>query len=156
MSSIMASFLTGKSLKDQKSQPATQLRPLPVPRHSPPLVVKKNPASGSHSHPYPAHGTNMSPPIFRDTEAIKKLLKIVHDTPGGGQTVARLARTCKVFKEPALDILWSELGSLLPLIRLFPEYIMKRARRPELGLVRSVYSIPHHAAEFQVSGWWWL
>ncbi|KAF8447203.1 hypothetical protein L210DRAFT_3390514 [Boletus edulis BED1] len=31
-----------------------------------------------------------------------------------------LARTCKAFRDPALDILWAELYSLAPLIRCLP------------------------------------
>jgi hypothetical protein len=46
-----------------------------------------------------------------------------------------MARTCRALKEPALEILWKDLDSVLPLIGLFPANIMKRARRPGLGLV---------------------
>jgi hypothetical protein len=84
----------------------------------------------------------MSPPILRDAEATRKLLEIIQDTPNGGRTVARLARTCKAFSGPAMDVLWNELCSFLPLIALFPGYIMKRARRPDLGLVRPVSPTP--------------
>ena len=31
--------------------------------------------------------------------------------------VATLARTCKGFKEPALDMIWAELDDLTPLVR---------------------------------------
>ena len=36
-------------------------------------------------------------------------------------TLAVLARTCRLFSEPALDVLWSHLPSIGPLLRLFPE-----------------------------------
>jgi hypothetical protein len=85
----------------------------------------------------------MSPPVLRDVEATTRLLEIIQGTPNGSKTVARLARTCRAFNEPAMDVLWSELDSFLPLIGLFPAYIMKRARRPGLGLVRLV-STPRH------------
>lgn len=32
-----------------------------------------------------------------------------------------LARTCRTFKEPALDVLWTELVNLSPLARCLPE-----------------------------------
>ena len=35
--------------------------------------------------------------------------------------LAALARTCKAFKEPALDLLWEELDDLSPLLRCLPE-----------------------------------
>lgn len=78
-------------------------------------------------------------------------MEIIQDTPNGDRTVARLARTCKAFNEPAVDVLWKELDSLLPLIGLFPTYIMKRARRPDLGLVRPCLSCP---TPHQVDGLW--
>lgn len=35
--------------------------------------------------------------------------------------LARLARTCRLFSAPALDILWSRLPSIGPLLRLLSE-----------------------------------
>lgn len=35
--------------------------------------------------------------------------------------LAALARTCRIFKEPALDVLWSELIDLSPLPRCVPD-----------------------------------
>ena len=35
--------------------------------------------------------------------------------------LARLARTCRAFKEPALDILWQNLRGLAPLAQCLPE-----------------------------------
>ena len=35
--------------------------------------------------------------------------------------LAVLARTCRTFKEPALDVLWTELVNLSPLARCLPE-----------------------------------
>ncbi|KAH7929860.1 hypothetical protein BV22DRAFT_1001794, partial [Leucogyrophana mollusca] len=36
--------------------------------------------------------------------------------------LAAFARTCRSFQEPALEILWSELDSLGPLVRCFPDH----------------------------------
>ena len=157
--SSIISFLTGNKLKHQKSQSelaAAQPRPISVPHPSHthprvPPVSKKSAASGSYYHPHAVH-MNMSPPVLRDAKATKKLLEIIQDTPSGSRTVARLARTCKAFNDPAMDVLWNELDSFLPLIGLFPGYIMKRARRPGLGLVRPVSPAHTHVMYRQVDG----
>ncbi|KAI9461743.1 hypothetical protein HD554DRAFT_2290368 [Boletus coccyginus] len=79
----------------------------------------------------------MFPALFRDPEAAKKLLDTIAESPNGRRSMSRLARTCKAICEPALDVLWRELDSLLPLISLFPSNIMKKARRPGLGLAKA-------------------
>ena len=149
--SSIISFLTGNKVKHQKSQsepaatqphPASTARPSHTRRRTL-SVFKKSAASGSYYHPYTVYETNMSPPVLRDVEATTRLLEIIQGTPNGSKTVARLARTCRAFNEPAMDVLWNELDSFLPLIGLFPAYIMKRARRPGLGLVRLI-STPRH------------
>ena len=150
--SSIISLLTGNKFKQQKAQPepaATQIHPTSVARpshtHRRSLsVFNKSAASGSYYHPYTVYESNMSPPVLRDVEATRKLLEAIQDTPNGSRTVARLARTCKAFNEPAMDVLWNELDSFLPLIGLFPGYIMKRARRPGLGLVRFVSRTLYH------------
>ncbi|EIM92303.1 uncharacterized protein STEHIDRAFT_143705 [Stereum hirsutum FP-91666 SS1] len=76
----------------------------------------------------------MGPTIFRDADATRKLLEYVTDSPGGKRSLSRIARTCRAFCEPALDMLWKELDSLLPLITQFPNHLFKRSRRPGLGL----------------------
>lgn len=144
--SSIISFLTGNKLKQQKlqSEPAAaqpHLASATRPSHTPRRtlsVFKKSAASGSYYHPHTVYKTNMSPSVLGDPEATRKLLEVIKDTPSGSRTVARLARTCKSFNEPAMDVLWNELDSFLPLIGLFPGYIMRRARRPGLGLVRPV------------------
>ena len=144
--SSIISFLTGNKLKQQKPQSepaaaqphlASTARPSHTIRRTP-SVFKKSAASGSYYHSYTGYETNMPPSVLRDVEATRKLLEVIKDTQSGSRTVARLARTCKAFNEPAMDVLWNELDSFLPLIGLFPGYIMKRARRPALGLVRPV------------------
>lgn len=74
--------------------------------------------------------------ILRDPDAVKKLLDTIADSPSGRRSISRLARTCKAICEPALDVLWRELDSLLPLVALFPNHLLKRTRRPGLGLVK--------------------
>jgi hypothetical protein len=77
----------------------------------------------------------MFPTILRDADVTQKLLEAIIDAPGGRRSVSRLARTCKAFCEPALNVLWRELDSLIPIIALFPAHLLKRVRRPGLGLV---------------------
>ncbi|KAL4070775.1 hypothetical protein J3A83DRAFT_4358872 [Scleroderma citrinum] len=79
----------------------------------------------------------MFPTILRDPDAAKKLLDTIIDSPNGRRSLSRLARTCKAMCEPALNVLWKELDSLLPLIGLFPNNLLKRARRPGLGLAKA-------------------
>ncbi|KAF8547386.1 hypothetical protein OG21DRAFT_1424933 [Imleria badia] len=38
-------------------------------------------------------------------------------------TLARLARTCRAFEEPALDALWKVIDGSEPLVRLFPDLV---------------------------------
>jgi len=42
------------------------------------------------------------------------------DSPDFESTVAVLARTCRKFKEPALDILWRDVAGFKPLIPYLP------------------------------------
>lgn len=77
----------------------------------------------------------MGPIILRDQDATAKLLEYILESPGGRRSLSRLARTCKAFKEPALNVLWRDLDSLNPLLALFPTNLLRRARRPGLGFV---------------------
>jgi hypothetical protein len=85
--------------------------------------------------PYSVYQQTMYPTILRDADVTQKLLDAIIDAPGGRRSVSRLARTCKAFCEPALNVLWRELDSLIPIIALFPAHLLKRVRRPGLGLV---------------------
>ena len=103
--------------------------------------TKERETSSSSSYaPYAVHQQNMAPAILRDPEATAKLLETILESQGGRRALARLARTCKAFKEPALDMLWKDLNSFIPLITLFPGTALKRARRPDLGLVSTSFS----------------
>ncbi|KAI6047797.1 hypothetical protein EDC04DRAFT_2863973 [Pisolithus marmoratus] len=75
--------------------------------------------------------------ILRDPDAAKKLLDTIADSPTGRRSISRLSRTCKAICEPALDVLWRELDSFLPLVSLFPNGLLKRTRRPGLGLAKA-------------------
>ena len=77
----------------------------------------------------------MFPLILRDPEATAKLLEAVLESPNGKRSLSRLARTFRELSKPALDILWRDLDSLIPIIGLFPGQLLKKARKPGLGLV---------------------
>ncbi|PFH54839.1 hypothetical protein AMATHDRAFT_134138 [Amanita thiersii Skay4041] len=74
--------------------------------------------------------------IFQDSDVTKKILETILEGPSGRRSLSRLARTCRAFCEPALDVLWRELDSLTPLVGLFPT-LMKKAHKPNMGLVRA-------------------
>jgi hypothetical protein len=80
--------------------------------------------------------------ILRDEEVTKKLLEAIVESSNGKRMLSRFARTCKAFCEPALDILWRELDSMVPVIGLFPNNIMKKARKPGFGLVSEALTFP--------------
>jgi hypothetical protein len=91
--------------------------------------------------PYTVYQQIMSPSILRDAEATNRLLEAILDSSGGRRSLSRLSRTCKAFSKPALDVLWRELDSLVPLIGLFPAHLFKRSRKPGLGLVSTLLTV---------------
>ncbi|KAI0931818.1 hypothetical protein AcV5_004788 [Taiwanofungus camphoratus] len=87
--------------------------------------------------PYAVYQQTMFPTILRDASATARLLEVILDSPQGRRSLSRLARTCRALCEPALTLLWRDLDSLAPLIALFPNTLLKRARRPGLGLAKN-------------------
>ena len=55
-----------------------------------------------------------NPPRFKNYRHVGRPFGIALD-------LVALARTCRMFKEPALDVLWSELSDLCPLAQCLPE-----------------------------------
>ncbi|GLB44545.1 hypothetical protein LshimejAT787_1701720 [Lyophyllum shimeji] len=53
---------------------------------------------------------------------------LLAENEGGSQTLARLAVTCKQFKEPALDALWYRLQSFNRLIGCLPSDVLSKQR----------------------------
>ncbi|KAI6132298.1 hypothetical protein EDD17DRAFT_285159 [Pisolithus thermaeus] len=71
-------------------------------------------------------------PCLRITEILDLIISFMVDErihePGEvcgirHQDIARLARTCKAFKDPALDVLWRTQPSLSPLIMCLPNHL---------------------------------
>ncbi|KAG6379445.1 hypothetical protein JVT61DRAFT_11922 [Boletus reticuloceps] len=61
----------------------------------------------------------------------------------GTRTLASLARTCRAFSAPALDLLWMRLDSLHPLIKALPSRIWAKKTFP---LCLSPRSMPWHSS----------
>lgn len=99
---------------------------------------QKRGSTSSYYTPYAVYQQVMFPSILRDSDVTQKLLDAIVDIPGGKRSVSRLARTCKSFCEPGLNVLWRELDSLVPIIALFPSHLLKRVRRPGLGFVSAL------------------
>ncbi|KAF9566130.1 hypothetical protein CPC08DRAFT_628791 [Agrocybe pediades] len=78
----------------------------------------------------------MFPIILKDADATNKLLEAILESPNGRRSLSRLARTCRAFSGPALDVLWRDLDSIVPIIGLFPNNLLKKSRKPGLGLSR--------------------
>ncbi|KAJ7293084.1 hypothetical protein C8J57DRAFT_1268076 [Mycena rebaudengoi] len=80
----------------------------------------------------------MKPPpaiaILDSPEVTQRILEAIIDSPNGRRGLSRLARTCHAWTDPALNVLWRELDSLAPIIGLFPPHLLKKSRRPGLGL----------------------
>ena len=51
-------------------------------------------------------------------EVYRNICRVANDS-----TLAVLARTCKYFHEPAVQMLWRDLPDLVPLVKLFPENV---------------------------------
>ncbi|EIN14042.1 hypothetical protein PUNSTDRAFT_58180 [Punctularia strigosozonata HHB-11173 SS5] len=92
--------------------------------------------AGGGYRSYTVHKQSAAPAILRDADATQKMMDYIGDGAAGKRGLARLARTCKAFCEPALNALWRELDSLVPLIGLFPSTLLRRAKRPGLGLAK--------------------
>jgi hypothetical protein len=52
--------------------------------------------------------------------------------PNSRRTVAALARTCRTFQEPALDVLWRDIKGFEPLLSCLPEGVVIRTMEGQL------------------------
>ncbi|KAL0951456.1 hypothetical protein HGRIS_008145 [Hohenbuehelia grisea] len=97
-------------------------------------------SSDSH-HPYfvyrqESQSQAMIASVLRDPDTIRQVLDAILDSPGGKRSLSRLARTCKALSEPALNTLWRDLDSIVPLIGLFPPHLLRRPKKPGLGFAK--------------------
>jgi hypothetical protein len=101
------------------------------------ISLERKHSSGSRSSIASSTRTVL-PAILREKAVTSKILDVLVDVPGGKRIVSKLARTCKAFFDPAADALWKDLDSLVPLIGLFPPHLLRRSKRPGLGLVSAI------------------
>ncbi|KIY51216.1 hypothetical protein FISHEDRAFT_37327 [Fistulina hepatica ATCC 64428] len=73
-------------------------------------------------------------PLLRDQGIVQRLFQTLLDTSGGRRSLVRLARTCHSIAEPALDALWRELDSFAPLVKLFPDGLLKKSKKTPTSL----------------------
>lgn len=88
---------------------------------------------------------------LRISEIISHVCTDLLDADGdfGPKGLARLARTCRAFRDPALDILWHTLLALEPLIRTLPADLWEIQEREQIfgpivdekKIVRSTYRL---------------
>jgi hypothetical protein len=50
---------------------------------------------------------------------------MILEDPWNCVTIAALARTCRIFKEPALDVLWRDIKGIRPLLSCLPESVVR-------------------------------
>jgi hypothetical protein len=79
----------------------------------------------------------MASSVNLNGDSSTKVFEALANVPNGRGAISRLGRTCKTFFQPAMSVLWKDLDSLVPVIGLFPSHLLKKAKRPGLGLVRS-------------------
>ncbi|KAG1736788.1 hypothetical protein EDB19DRAFT_2040201 [Suillus lakei] len=63
-----------------------------------------------------------------------------YDSPISRATLAAFARTCRTFKEPALDTLWKHIDGFESLISCFPEGVSNRDVQGKLTLIRPPFA----------------
>ncbi|CAL1695167.1 unnamed protein product [Somion occarium] len=133
--------MTSSSNLSRRSSLIDYFSSLPVRSRLPSIRSRKSTASSTNNYsgytPYAVHQQTMFPVILKDADATAKLLEYILESPNGRRSLSRLARTCKAFKEPALNVLWRDLDSFVPLLALFPNSLLRRARRPGLGLAKN-------------------
>jgi len=108
--------------------PRAMLHPEPPPqRHS----------STSGSLPIPQQSA-LIPHCFQIPEILLHIFEHVYVSHKGRSDLASLALTCKLFSDPALDILWRIQTSFLPLIMTFPRELLNFAPSDQMAVATFV------------------
>ncbi|OBZ79449.1 26S proteasome non-ATPase regulatory subunit 12 [Grifola frondosa] len=106
--------MSSSSSLSRRTSLADYLSNLPIRPRLASLRSRKSTASSAHVQdpssytPYVVYQQTMHPTILRDADATAKLLEYILESPNGRRSLSRLARTCKAFKEPALNVLWRD------------------------------------------------
>jgi hypothetical protein len=75
------------------------------------------------------------------TEILLHIFTIIHEIKNprawdsaniNRATIAALARTCRTFKDPALDVLWKDINGFKPLLLCLPEGLIRREGKGRL------------------------
>ncbi|KAG1736774.1 hypothetical protein EDB19DRAFT_1878260 [Suillus lakei] len=77
------------------------------------------------------------------TEILLDIFTTIYEGPrrrSSRTTLAVLARTCRTFKEPALDTLWKHLKGFKPLISCLPQCVSNRNMQGQLTLNRPLFT----------------
>lgn len=81
------------------------------------------------------------PQCLEIPEILFHILDHVYLSDKGRSDLARLARTCKLFSSPALDVLWRVQTSLFPLMNTFPPELLGFAPSEQMA-VATIVCIP--------------
>ena len=74
--------------------------------------------------------------------------------PQGNMTLAALARTCRTFYEPSINVLWRTLRDIHPLIRTFPAQLWEEEVFAHNREGRPVYSLVSSNMHFRFRTWY--
>lgn len=72
-------------------------------------------------------------------EMVHLICEEIDATPGQSLTLISLAGTCQFFKDPALNLLWATLPSILPLVKCLPSNVWSAKPYQERGICKELY-----------------
>lgn len=81
--------------------------------------------------------SSMHPALFID-EIIRYIFDICSED--GRSSLISLARCCASWRDPALDIIWVRLSSIVPLLKLIPSVVLKNGIYVSFNLIKK---LPH-------------
>ena len=77
--------------------------------------------------------------VFPSNGELDDPIAVPSYTIKGNKTLAILARTCRMFRDPALNVLWHTIRDIKPLLRTFPAHL--RVEDPPKAGEPSVYTL---------------
>ena len=67
--------------------------------------------------------------------AIDEIFQVVLTNVIEDVTLRSLALSCRAFYEPAMDVLWSDLEGLQPLVKCLPSHTIRKVKRRPAAVV---------------------